>query len=167
VFGGPFGGTVPGLIFLVALGAAVYFLNAAPGGVWLRATGFNESAARFSALPVERLKMSLYALSGLAAGVAALLFAARFGTAKADIGDGLELDAITAVVLGGTSIFGGRGHVFGTVLGLLLIHETREFISWRWNSDEVIGIVLGVLLILSVLLHRLVESQSSKLKVGS
>lgn len=156
VLGGPLTSAMPSIIFLLALGVAAYFLNLSPGGVWLRATGFNETAARFSALPVERLKMWLYALSGLAAGFAAVLYAARFGTAKADIGEGLELDAITAVVLGGTSIFGGRGHVFGTVIGLLLIHETREFISWKWDSNEFIGIVLGVLLILSVLLNRLI-----------
>lgn len=149
------GGPAPTLIFLVVAGAAAWWLNAAPGGVWLRAIGFNETAARFSALPVERMKGRLYALSGLASGMAAILFAARLNTAKADIGEGLELDAITAVVLGGTSIFGGRGNILGTVLGLLLIHETREFISWRWQRDELIFIVLGALLILSVLLHRL------------
>jgi rhamnose transport system permease protein len=83
--------------------------------------------------------------------MAALLFVARRNTAKADIGAGLELDAITAVVLGGTSIFGGRGRILGTLLGTLLIHETREFVSWRWNNDELILVVVGVLLILSVL----------------
>ncbi len=144
---------VPALIFVAFVAIAAWFLNAAPGGVWLRAIGFNETSARFSGLPVDRLKLRLYALSGLAAGVAAVLYAARFNTAKADIGDGKELEAVTAVVLGGTSIFGGRGHVFGTVLGLLLIHETREFVKWHW-SNEYIAIVLGVLLILSVLMNR-------------
>ena len=67
--------------------------------------------------------------------VAAVIFAARRNTAKADIGAGMELDVITAVVLGGTSIFGGRGNVVGTVLGVLLIHETKQFVSWRWNND--------------------------------
>jgi rhamnose transport system permease protein len=87
------------------------------------------------------------------------LFVARRNTAKADIGTGIELDVITAVVLGGTSIFGGRGHIFGTVLGVLLIHETREFVSWRWERDELNFIVLGVLLIVSVLLNSLLSSR--------
>ena len=159
LWGGVLGGPVPALIFLFVFGAAVWWLNFAPGGVWLRAVGFNETAARFSALPVARLKMSLYALAGLASGMAAILYAVRLNTAKADIAEGLELDAITAVVLGGTSIFGGRGHVWGTLLGLLLIHETREFISWHWQRNELIFIVLGTLLILSVLLHRLIGEE--------
>jgi rhamnose transport system permease protein len=150
-----FGGMTPPLCFAVAAVAAIYFLNHRPGGVWLRAIGHNETGARFSALPVESLKLKLYAWSGLAASVAAIAYVARRNTAKADIGTGIELDAITAVVLGGTSIFGGRGHVWGTLLGLLLIHETREFVSWHWSRNELNLVVLGVLLILSVLLHRL------------
>ena len=78
-------------------------------------------------------------------------------TAKADIGQGIELDVIAMVVLGGTSIFGGRGRIIGTLLGVLLIHETREFVSWQWNRDELNLIVLGVLVILSVLFNRFLE----------
>jgi len=81
-----------------------------------------------------------------------VLFVARRNTAKADIGTGMELDVITAVVLGGTSIFGGHGRIPGTLLGVLLIHETREFVSWRWNNDELIFVVTGVLLIASVVI---------------
>jgi rhamnose transport system permease protein len=154
-----FGGVTPLLCFAFAALAAIYFLNYRPGGVWLRAIGHNETAARFSALPVDALKLKLYAWSGLAASVAAVLYVARRNTAKADIGSGIELDAITAVVLGGTSIFGGRGHVWGTILGLLLIHETREFVSWHWSRAELNLIVLGTLLILSVLLHRLLGEE--------
>jgi rhamnose transport system permease protein len=64
---------------------------------------------------------------------------------------------ITAVVLGGTSIFGGRGNIIGTVLGVLLVHETRELVSWRWQQDELNSIVIGSLLIGSVLLNRLLS----------
>ena len=156
-----FSGVTPPLCFFIAAIAAIYFLDRKPGGVWLRAIGFNETGARFSALPVDKLKLQLYALSGLAASIAAVLYVARRSTAKADIGTGIELDAITAVVLGGTSIFGGRGHVWGTILGLLLIHETREFVSWHWSRDELNFVVLGSLLILSVLLHRLLGEEKS------
>lgn len=150
---------VPGLIFFVVALAAALVLGRATPGVWLRAIGHNETAARFSGVPVERVKLWLYTLSGAAAGVVAVLFVARRNTAKADIGTGMELDVITAVVLGGTSIFGGRGHIGGTLLGVLLIHQTREWVSWRWNRDELNLIVLGVLLILSVLLNSFLSQE--------
>ena len=91
-----------------------------------------------------------------------MLFVARRNTAKADIGMGIELLVITAVVIGGVSIFGGRGHLIGTALGVLLIHETREFVSWRWNRDELNFIVIGSLLILSVLLQRLLSPRAKR-----
>ena len=99
--------------------------------------------------------LALYTLAGLASAVAAILFVARRNTANAAVGDGMELEVITAVVLGGTSIFGGRGRVIGTILGVILIHETREFVSWHWQNDVLIQLVIGVLLILSVLLNTL------------
>ena len=159
-FGPVVGGAAPAIAFVAAATMAWLWLSFAPGGAWLRAVGFNETAARFSALPVAQLKARLFTLAGLAAGMAAVLYAARLNTAKPDIAEGLELEAITAVVLGGTSIFGGRGHVLGTVLGLLLIIETREFISWHWQRDELILIALGVLLIFSVLLNKMLGDKS-------
>ena len=72
------------------------------------------------------------------------------------MGKGFELDVITAVVLGGTSISGGRGNILGTLLGLLLIHETRLFVSRYWRSDELQWIVIGSLLILAVLAYQLI-----------
>lgn len=148
---------VPGLIFAAVFILAAIWVARTPLGRSLSAIGYNETAARFSGLAVSRLKLLLYASSGLAAGLAALLFVARRSTAKADIGQGMELDVITAVVLGGTSIFGGRGSLLGTVLGVLLIHETREFVSWQWGRDELNSIVVGALLILSVLADSLLS----------
>ena len=80
---------------------------------------------------------------------------ARRNTANPESGLGLELDVITAVVVGGTSIYGGRGSIAGTVLGILLIHEARELVNWRWSSAELNMVVVGSLLIVSVLAHRL------------
>lgn len=145
---------VPGLVFLMALAVTAAALWATPWGPSLYAIGHNERACRFAGLPVNRLKGLLYTLSGLAAGTAAVLYVARRNTAKADIGLGLELDVITAVVLGGTSIFGGRGTLPGTLLGVLLIHEVREFIAWRWHRDELVLVVIGGLLIASVLVQK-------------
>ena len=142
---------IPGILFLVALLVMAILLARTPLGLRLSAIGYNETASRYSGLAVTRIKLWLYTTSGLTAAVAALLFVARRNTAKADIGTGMELDVITAVVLGGTSIFGGRGRLLGTVLGVLLIHETREFVSWQYARDELNLIVIGALLLLSVL----------------
>jgi rhamnose transport system permease protein len=146
---------VPAILFLVAAIVAGVVLWKTPFGRSLYAMGYNETATRFSGIKTRKIKFILYTLSGLSAAVAAILFVGRRNTAKADIGSGMELDVITAVVLGGTSIFGGRGRVIGTVLGVLLIHETRQFVSWYWRDETLISIVIGTLLIVSVLLNSL------------
>ena len=107
------------------------------------AIGDNEVAAQYAGIPVARHKLLLYTASGATAGLAAVLFAAHRNTAKADVGNGIELQVITAVVLGGTSIFGGRGTILGTLLGVAVIHELSELIAWRWQRHELILIVTG------------------------
>jgi rhamnose transport system permease protein len=144
---------VPGVIFVFAAMLFGLLLARMVIGQSLYAIGHNEMASRYSRLPVDRIKLLIYSMSGALAGVAAVLFVARRNTAKADVGTGMELEVITAVVLGGTSIFGGRGRIVGTLLGVLLIHETREFVSWHWNNDELILVVVGVLLIAAVLVN--------------
>jgi len=144
---------VPGILFALGVAATALVLARTWVGRSLYAIGNSETASRFSGIPVDRIKFWLYTFSGAMAGLVAVLFVSRRNTAKADVGTGLELEVITAVVLGGTSIFGGRGRIVGTLLGVILIHETREFVSWRWNNDELILIVMGALLILSVLLN--------------
>jgi rhamnose transport system permease protein len=102
----------------------------------------------------------LYGFSGLVAGIAAVIATAGQNTAKADLGAGMELEVITAVVLGGTSIFGGRGRILGTVLGVALIHETRQFVKWHYHRDEWVSVVLGSLLILAVAANALLMRKS-------
>lgn len=154
---------IPGVVFAVTVVVFGVLLARSVVGRALYAMGHNETASRYSGLPVERIKLLIYSLSGAMAGLAAVLFVARRNTAKADIGAGMELDVITAVVLGGTSIFGGRGRIVGTLLGVLLIHETREFVSWRWNNDELILVVVGVLLIAAVLINSAVTRRGREL----
>lgn len=144
---------VAGVVFGVCACFAAVALGKMPLGRYLYAIGHRETAARFSGIPVAQIKLALYGLSGLAGAVAAILFIGRMNTANADIGAGVSLDVITAVVLGGTSIFGGRGRIVGTLLGVLLIHETREFVSWHWEKSELNLVVIGLLLICSVLLN--------------
>jgi len=151
---------VPAIVFAVVAAGGLFALWMLPFGQYLYAIGHNEAATRYSGVAVDRIKILLYTLSGAAAGVAAVLLVARRNTAKADAAMGMELDVITAVVLGGTSIFGGRGTLVGTVLGVLVIHEVREFVSWRWQRDELNFIVVGTLLILAVLLNRLLAPRA-------
>lgn len=149
-----FGVPVPAYAFVVLALAYAVFLAKTPTGRFIYAIGHNERAAKFSGVAVDRIKFWLYTMSGLLAGLATIIYVSRFNTAKGDAGTGFELDVITAVVVGGTSIFGGRGNIVGTVLGLLLIHETRLFVSRYWQTDELRSIVIGALLIVSVLISR-------------
>lgn len=144
----------PAWIFFVLFLTATIALWKTPQGRFLYAMGHNETAAKFSGIDVERLKFGLYTLSGLLAGVATLIYVSRFDTAKADAGMAIELEVIAAVVIGGTSIFGGRGTLFGTSLGLLLIHETNLFVGRYWQVDELKSILVGALLIGSLLVQR-------------
>lgn len=146
---------VAGILFAIAAIMASVVLWKTPFGRSLYAMGYNETATRFSGIKTRKIKFILYTLCGSAAAVAAILVVGRRNTAKADIGAQMELDVITAVVLGGTSIFGGRGRILGTVLGVLLIHETKEFVSWHYQNDPLIPLVVGVLLIVSVLINSL------------
>jgi rhamnose transport system permease protein len=146
---------VAGIVFAAGAVLTAIVLARTPLGRSVYAMGYNETACRFSGIPTRRIKLMLYGAAGLAAGVASIIYTARVNTAGADQGTNYELDVITAVVLGGTSIFGGRGRIIGTVLGLLLIHETREFVSWHWQNEVLISLVVGVLLIVSVLLNML------------
>jgi rhamnose transport system permease protein len=152
---------IPGLIFAILAVISAVVLARTPFGLSIYAIGHNPVAAKYTGLPVTRIIVALYAFAGTIAGLAAAIYVARRNTAKADIGSGLELDVITAVVLGGTSIFGGSGRILGTLLGVLAIHETRKFVGWYWNREEYNLIVVGVLLIAAVLLNRLFEKKSS------
>jgi rhamnose transport system permease protein len=147
---------LPGFVFVVLAASFALLLTSTPAGRFIYAMGHNETAARFSGIAVDRLKCWLYITTGSLAGLATVIYVSRFDTAKADAGKGFELDVITAVVVGGTSVFGGRGNIGGTILGLLLIHETRLFVSRYWRTDELRSIVIGFLLITSVLIYRAV-----------
>ncbi len=144
------------LVPAIAAGALVAIvLTRTTWGARLRALGVNEMAARYCGVRVDRLKVWAYTLAGTAAGVSACLFIARRNTAKADVGVAIELEVITACVLGGVSLSGGRGGIAGVAIGVVLIHEIRQLASWLGYHDEVIQIVLGAVLIASVLMGHL------------
>src|SRR4029079_4582531 len=101
-------------------------------------------------LPVQRQLAAAYVLAGLIAALAAVIYTARLGQAKADAGTGYELFAITAVVLGGTSIFGGTGSIHGTLLGVAAIAVLHSGIVHALSESEISGMWTGVLLILAL-----------------
>lgn len=123
--------------------------------------GNNENATLYSGVPVARIKIILFTISGFMAALAGLVLAARFGSTRPDIGTGLELAVITAAVLGGVDINGGRGTIVGTVLSLLLIGLMRFGMGLLNIQGQVQGIVIGFLLILSILLPNIAQQVSS------
>jgi len=126
----------------------------------LYAIGFTAQGARYAAIPVARRIGLVYLLSGLSASVAAIIYVAHLGQARSDAGTGYELDAITAVVLGGTSVFGGTGTIGGTLLGLsaLAILQTGLHLA-AWPS-ELTGVLTGVLLIVTIAADRHVRRRA-------
>ncbi len=133
--------------------------------VWGRgvyAVGHNETAARYSGLQVDRIKLAIYSASGFAAALAAVIFVSRVSTTRSDMGTGIELDAITAVVLGGTSIFGGRGTIIGTVLGLILIQALKNGLSLAGIKSDGTIVLIGAVLILTILLSNLFHRNGNR-----
>ncbi len=156
--------TMQFLISVVIVVVSLVWFAKSVRGQLFSSIGFNETATTYSGLPVESTKSLAYVLSGLASGIAAIFFVAIRNTAKADIGQGMELQVVTAVVLGGTSVAGGRGGILGTLLGGLLVYETRCFINWHFERDELNLIVTGLLLIFAVFAKNVIERSRIKAK---
>ncbi len=139
------------LVFLPLLVIFLIVLHRGRIGRQIYAIGLNAEAARFSTIRVERLKLGLYVVSGTLAAAAGVLFTARVSSSRADNAIGFELDVIAAVLLGGVSIFGGRGTLVGVVLSLVVIATMRNALALTNVNAEVQSIAVGSLLILSVL----------------
>ena len=151
------GGGVPTqlFIFVAAAIAAAWWLHRTSFGRALYAIGHSAEGARYAGIPVSKRLATVYVLSGLAASLAAVIYVAHLGQAKSDAGTGYELMAITAVVLGGASIFGGRGTVLGTVLGLLSIVLLQNGLRLAGQPAELSGILTGVLLVATIMVDLL------------
>ena len=126
-------------------------------GRTLYAIGANETAARFSALAVDRTKLIVYTLSGLMSGLSAFVLVSRVTTTRSDMGLGYELDVIAAVVLGGASIFGGAGTIWGTVIGLVMIQLLKNGLALTGVKGDATIMVIGIVLIASVLIASSLE----------
>lgn len=160
-----FGTIIPFSVALFLVLAVLFglVLHRTTFGRYLYSIGNNENATLYSGIPVAKIKFIIYTLSGFMAALAGLILAARFGSTRPDIGTGLELSVITAVVLGGVDINGGKGTMLGTVLSLLLIGLMRFGMGLLNIQGQVQGIVIGLLLILSIFLPG-VAGQVSSLK---
>ncbi|EOZ5529864.1 ribose ABC transporter permease [Vibrio metschnikovii] len=112
---------VPVWMMVVVFAAAWYLLNHTRFGRYIYAMGGNESAARLSGINVDRVKIGVYAICGLLSALAGIIVTSRLSSAQPTAGMGYELDAIAAVVLGGTSLMGGKGRIMGTLIGALII----------------------------------------------
>ena len=158
-----FGSLVPFSVALFVVLAIIFglVLHRTTFGRYLFAIGNNENATLYSGVPVARIKFIIYTLSGFMAALAGLILAARFGSTRPDIGTGLELSVITAVVLGGVDINGGKGTMIGAGLSLLLIGLMRFGMGLLNIQGQVQGIVIGLLLILSILLPGVAGQISS------
>lgn len=143
----PWGIPVQVVVLLVASLVIWLLVHRTVFGRSFRAIGFSPDGARFAGIPVEKRLTLAYVLAGGMSGVAALIYVARVGQAKADAGTGYELLAITAVVLGGSSIFGGTGSVHGTLLGVALLAVLKIGLVLSDQPGELAGILTGTLLL--------------------
>ncbi|WP_406873004.1 ABC transporter permease [Aminobacter sp. P9b] len=151
------GTVIPGLpipngvliLFLVAI-ATSFILERTILGRFTFALGSNEEAVRLSGVNTDRWKIAVYALSGAICGIAGLLIASRLNSAQPALGQGYELDAIAAVVIGGTSLSGGRGTIIGTLIGALIISVLANGLRILSVAQEWQTVVTGLIIILAV-----------------
>ncbi len=147
--------------FVVLLVLFVWLLHFTPFGRGIFEIGLNDEAARFTGVDVARTKLILFALAGLVSALAGIYYTLRFGSARGDNATGLELQVIAAVLLGGVSIFGGRGALHGVVAGVVLIGVLSSALRLQDVSSNVINIIIGLLLVMSVMSTSLLAGFSS------
>jgi rhamnose transport system permease protein len=142
-------------IFVAVLIAYAILLHRSVIGRALYAIGFTAAGARYAGIPVSRRVGLMYFLAGLVSAIAAIVYVAHIGQAKSDAGTGYELAAITAVVLGGTSVFGGRGTIWGTIFGLFSISVLQNGLHLAALPSELTGVLTGTLLVVTIGIDRL------------
>ena len=135
--------------------AGSWLLTRTRPGRYMLSIGGNEQASRLSGVDVAANKTLAYVLAGLAAGAAALLVTARFGLASTNAGTGAELDAIAAVVIGGTSLSGGRGSIVGALVGALTITVITMGLVLVHVKNDLQPVILGVVIVLTVFLDNI------------
>lgn len=153
-FGRLFGIPFPIVLMLMVFLIAGYILKFTRFGRHIYAVGGNESAARLSGINVDRVKIMVYMISGLLCAVAAMIEVARLSSAQPTAGTGYEMDAIAAVVLGGTSMAGGRGKIIGTLIGALILGFLNNGLNLLGVDAYYQMIVKGSVILLAVLIDN-------------
>ncbi|MCQ8278802.1 ribose ABC transporter permease [Acetobacteraceae bacterium KSS8] len=151
-----------GLLFLVVWGAASLVLRYTVFGEYVFATGGNAEAARLSGLPVRLIVTLVFAISGLLSSLSGVLLTARLRIGQPTAAQGLELDAIAAVVLGGTSLFGGRGSVLGTLFAVMLLQVLRNIFNLLGLGSFYQMTITGLIIIAAILLNRVIDSRQGR-----
>lgn len=145
---------IPVYIMILVFIAAYYILNHTRIGRYIYASGSNEEATMYSGIKTARVKRFVYAVSGMMAALAGILLTSRLGSAQPTAGAGYELDAIAAVVLGGTSMAGGIGTIGGTAIGALIIGVLNNALNLMKVSSYYQDVAKGIVILIAVLLDR-------------
>lgn len=145
------------IVFVLLLAAFAIMLHFTPFGRGVFSIGLSKDAAVFSGVDAERTRLVLFVLSGLMAALAGIYYALYYNSARGDNATGMELQVIAAVVLGGVSVFGGRGALHGVVAGVLLIGVLSKALQLVNVTSDVVSIITGVLLVLSVIAGSVVS----------
>jgi ribose transport system permease protein len=145
---------LPLILFIVVLIIAIFVMSRTAYGRHLYAVGGNEVVARLSGLKVNWLKVSVFMISGFMAAAAGILMVSRMGIGDPAVGENMELDSIAAVVLGGTSLAGGRGAIIGTVGGVLILAFVNNIFNLLAISTWYQGLIKGAIILLAVALYK-------------
>ena len=149
------------LIFIALAFVATFLLNRTRYGRYVFAIGGNERAARLSGIPVRSVRISVYALSGLCAGIAGIVHAGQFSFGSPNDGQGYELNAIAAVVIGGTDLFGGAGSMIGTVAGAIMLGALANILQLNDVSAAMQLLATGGIIVLAAALQTFVGRDGS------
>lgn len=153
-YGALFGVPLPLYYVVIAYAAAYVFLNLSPLGRKVYAVGGNAVAARLSGIDVRMVQCLVFTLAGIASAIGAILFAARLNSGSPNYGTGMELQAIAASVIGGTSLAGGRGHILGTLLGALIITVVQNAMNLNGIGSSLQAVIIGTIILVAVGIDR-------------
>lgn len=153
---------IPAVVFLILAVFAAGVLSRTVFGRSVYAVGSSAEAARLSGIPVRQTIFLVYVISGVCAALGGLLYAAELGTGTPNAGTGIELDAIAAVVIGGTSLFGGVGRISGTLIGAAILGVLADILNLVGVQTYVQDVVKGVIIVVAILLQGLLGYASAR-----
>lgn len=145
---------IPAILLLLIFAGFYFLLNKTTFGRAVYATGSNWKCAKLAGIDIHKTKITVYAISGFMSALAGLILLSRLGSAQPQLGDGFELDAIAAVALGGTSMSGGRGKIYGTLIGVLIIAVLNNGLNILGVSSYYQDVIKGFVILIAVLSDR-------------